>query len=205
MKWVCPDCAYVITLRGNETRPVTVSAIDDRYKLDSLNENKCPECDSVKKGFLVGGCPNHGRTGGTEHVVFSAEKPEFHYCRKCSTHLYYEQDREDGLPRNASPFCPLCHSTKHMDELDYHHWNYQWDVGIHLCRECHNGLHDGKRAREQTAEATGDESWKVAALENLRDMHRKEHGEISSWVRFFDMYNLPSRDPEYAWLQQSEL
>jgi len=45
-----------------------------------------------------------------------------------------------------SPTCPLCRRT--LDELgiswlDYHHWQKEPDVGICLCRSCHDDINGG--------------------------------------------------------------
>jgi len=107
-------------------------------------------------------------------------------------HLYYEQDRED-LPMNADPFCPLCNNKKEKDSLDYHHWDYESGAGVQLCRECHEKIHDGVRASEQTEQQPEGETWHRKAVENLLNIHTDRFGPPASLKDFFRIYNLPNK------------
>jgi hypothetical protein len=99
----------------------------------------------------------------------------------------------------------LCHKIKNRNELDFHHWDYERDVGVHLCRSCHNELHEGKRAQEQTQDNPDGESWRVRASNILVNMHEDIHGRPDSWDDFFKRYNLPDDHPDYASIRTLEL
>jgi len=43
MKWVCPDCGYGKPIDTH--RPVTFGVGEDRYTLETLDENHCRSCD----------------------------------------------------------------------------------------------------------------------------------------------------------------
>lgn len=203
MKWICPDCRHC-TLIGAPIRPSKVNSIthDIRTELQKRNENICHQCGEVKEGILVGDCPNHGGAPGSRSVVYRSENPSFHYCRKCDTHLYYTQDRDGEYPTNADPFCPLCHTSKDEDELDFHHWNYQENIGIHICRDCHTEIHDGLRASEQTKRAPENEDWRFESLTRLIKLHKETHDGVSSWEELAWRYNVPS---EYKWILERVL
>jgi len=104
----------------------------------------------------------------------------------------------------STSVCPLCMTTSPRN-IDFHHWDYERDIGVHLCRECHNSLHDGKRAHEQTREHPDGESWRVQASSNLVNMHKDIHGRPESWDCFFERYNLPEDHPDYADIRTMEL
>jgi len=206
MKWVCPDCGDGGSMRTD--RPLRVGVGEDRYELETLEENRCPSCDEVKPGILVGDCPNHGGAPGARYVVYFEEDPRYHYCQKCDTHLYYEQDREE-YPHNAQPYCPLCHETKEKTELDFHHWDYETDTGIHMCRACHEKIHGGKTATEQSEDAPHGAGWETVALANLKKLHKELYGDIRSFDAFRKRYNLPEGgvydDHAIYWVGENKL
>jgi len=112
--------------------------------------------------------------------------------------LFYEQERGGDYPLNAQPYCPLCHEKKEKKELDFHHWNYESDTGVHLCRGCHNDIHDGQTVSEQTNAAGEGETWKDLVFENLISFHKEHHSKPPlSWSAFAVRYNLPSEYETY--------
>lgn len=105
------------------------------------------------------------------------------------------------------PHCPLCRRT--VDALEFHHWDYDHDVGIELCRKCHNAVHGGEDGRvaiqQNRAEYYGVDHWHVAAIGNLveRDISYLAESEFlidentdfdEYWSRLRDRYNLPPED-----------
>jgi len=52
--------------------------------------------------------------------------------------------------------CPVCGVEEENATFDFHHWDYDQDHGCRMCRDCHNAIHGGRRAREQAA-TTGRE------------------------------------------------
>jgi hypothetical protein len=100
--------------------------------------------------------------------------------------------------------CPLCRSDA---TLEFHHWDYDRDIGIELCRDCHNAVHggaDGRVAIQQNrAEYYGAENWHVPAIGNLaeRDIKHLPESELNItqdlefevyWEYLKDRYNLPN-------------
>jgi hypothetical protein len=67
---------------------------------------------------------------------------------------------------NYAPRCPCCgYAVSYGDrEFDFHHWDYENDLGCHLCRECHSHIHRGLTVSEQE-EKTGN--WKRDAINRL--------------------------------------
>lgn len=64
--------------------------------------------------------------------------------------------------------CPLCDTST---DLEYHHWDYDKNIGIHLCRECHNCIHEGNHGRvsiqQNKAEYYGGDHWHERAVTQL--------------------------------------
>ena len=90
------------------------------------------------------------------------------------------------------------------ESIDFHHWDYELDVGVRLCRECHESIHDGLRARDQTEMAPEGETWKVDAGLNLINTHEHIHGVADSWDDVFERYNIPNNEG-YDWIRDIEL
>lgn len=91
--------------------------------------------------------------------------------------------------------CACCERSNSSVTIDYHHWDYESDVGVYLCRECHNYIHDGKRAREQTKQLPYGESWKIPTINRLVGLHESKFGRAESWDAFFSRYNIPDKEP----------
>ena len=74
--------------------------------------------------------------------------------------------------------CPLCDDEA---DLEFHHWDYDKNVGVMLCRECHNYIHEGEGGRvavqQNRAEHYGGDHWHERAILQLivRDL---KHGGI---------------------------
>jgi hypothetical protein len=114
--------------------------------------------------------------------------------------------------------CPLCGVS---EDLDYHHWDYERNIGVCLCRECHNYIHGGDHGRvsiqQNRVEYYGGDHWHETAITQLivRDLEfgglRKtgitpgkynsaraegyEQWALKSWREYKDrieeLYNLP--------------
>jgi hypothetical protein len=112
--------------------------------------------------------------------------------------------------------CAVCEST---ETVDFHHWDYEHDIGVLLCRDCHNYVHGGSGGRvsiqQNRVEYYGGSHWWQSAIRNLiiRDLKTRglrEYGieplsrsEVDQakidemWVpyskKFEERYNLPER------------
>ena len=101
-----------------------------------------------------------------------------------------------------SGVCPLC---RQGSKLDFHHWDYETDIGVKICRECHEHIHDGIRKTHQDnkAKSYGYSGWVTRAVNNLiiKDIAFLKPGEFDiqtqSWEEYRDRlkkrYNLPDK------------
>jgi len=135
------------------------------------------------------------RCGGELELV----EPELYKCQSCGRYSSPKRGNSSVYP---APTCPICLET---GGLDFHHWDYERDIGIHICRECHTHIHDGVRARDQTEMAPGDETWRVDAMLNIIGLHETNHGRADSWDQFFEWYNIPGDIEEYQSFYDLEL
>jgi len=96
-------------------------------------------------------------------------------------------------------FCPLCRKIDY--ELEFHHWDYETDRGVKICRRCHTFIHDEKTAYEQRQDVLKGSSlngWLSAAIMNLilRDMffnskNVKEYNKRRDYAAYLgERYNL---------------
>jgi NMD protein affecting ribosome stability and mRNA decay len=65
-------------------------------------------------------------------------------------------------PVDWEPECPVCGCNDGSNEFDFHHWDYEEDIGVQLCRDCHDYAHDGKRVSD-----TAESDWESESLERL--------------------------------------
>jgi len=107
--------------------------------------------------------------------------------------------------RKPSPTKGKCAFCESEGRLDFHHWDYDRDIGINICRVCHNYIHEGKRARVQTSEAPKGEDWKVAVINRTVGLHEQLNGRSDSWADFFTRYNIPHDIKAYDDVKDLEL
>ena len=70
-----------------------------------------------------------------------------------------------GYADETEHICPACGRSAPTDGLDFHHWDYDDDIGVGLCRECHLDIHEGVKASKQSGFAGGGEgAWKKRAI-----------------------------------------
>lgn len=96
-----------------------------------------------------------------------------------------------GLDEHLVQQCPLCTATD--CELDFHHWKYDPDVGVALCRECHETIHENMRARDQSSFSRSGK-WVDRALAILVRRHRLSRGLPGADASFWEIkhrYNIP--------------
>lgn len=97
--------------------------------------------------------------------------------------------------------CPLC--RREVAELDFHHWDYENDTGVGLCRACHNAIHGGEDGRvsiqQNRAEYYGLGGWHYEAIINLieRDL---ESQSLEGW----DFPCEPVESPTGVWDEGEE-
>lgn len=135
------------------------------------------------------------RCGGKLELVEAG----LYKCQSCGRYYRPKRGNSGAFPAQC---CPICLETA---ALDFHHWDYDRDIGIHICRDCHTELHDGVRARDQTEAAPGDEDWRVDASNNLIGMHESRHGRADSWDEFFERYNIPKDVAVFTNIYELEL
>lgn len=108
--------------------------------------------------------------------------------------------------------CEICSSP---GNLDFHHWDYSFDIGILICRDCHEFIHGGQgervRDQQERREEHYGEDWICEAASRLVILDIKYHQEEYEFddliglisPQYFDhivrKYNLPNFHPsKYA-------
>lgn len=87
--------------------------------------------------------------------------------------------------------CPCCGYAKKYGhrEFDFHHWEYDDEMGCTLCRDCHQHIHRGLKAKEQTAK-TGC-AWQYDAVGRLFERCKKYGLEFDGKAGFMQRFNIP--------------
>ena len=71
--------------------------------------------------------------------------------------------------------CDLCKGENVA--LDFHHWNYENDIGCMICRQCHETIHQPFGAKP--SETPGNE-WIDKALVQLVGLYSEHHSWLSA-------------------------
>lgn len=79
--------------------------------------------------------------------------------------------------------CAVC---SRQDDVDFHHWDYQTNQGVYLCRECHEFIHADL---SRPSEGEGEE-WITKAIPRLLKRHDR-HNEDNSIQHVMSRYNIP--------------
>ena len=72
------------------------------------------------------------------------ETPQFE-CRRCGGEIPYRPRLEDALGKIhwcrscRSNVCRLCDNES--ERLEFHHASYIYDIGLSVCKDCHNRIH----------------------------------------------------------------
>lgn len=90
--------------------------------------------------------------------------------------------------------CAVCYTwTPDGDDLDFHHWDYESDDGILVCRQCHDAIHSTEGAYPSS------EGWVVEAARNAlaRSIKLRVDGESGCDLdevldEVFEWLDLPS-------------
>jgi hypothetical protein len=100
--------------------------------------------------------------------------------------------REAEGPPEARPTgkCPLCGEER---KLDYHHWDYEQDVGVHICRNCHNYIHNPEGAKPSESQGQG---WLYVTLA-LSVMRYAEYHEYVKPGKIVRDLKIPRRHEHY--------
>jgi hypothetical protein len=96
--------------------------------------------------------------------------------------------RED----NARRTCPLC--RRKAANLEYHHWDYEEDIGVRICEYCHEYIHRFKKARDQENWLAKGQRWQHDAYPRAVNRYEDLHGIIKDWEGFWGLLNIPERD-----------
>jgi len=76
--------------------------------------------------------------------------------------------------------CPVCGDVK---DLEPHHWSYEPEITIDICRDCHKFIHDDKRVREQSDDWQEECVRRIAVLDVMHnDLETEDYRE---------KYNIP--------------
>lgn len=90
-----------------------------------------------------------------------------------------------------SPRCPACGMATSYDGLtfDFHHWDYDEDIGCKLCRDCHSHIHRDMRAGEQAELSDG---WRRDAVKRLHRLSAANGLEFHRVGEFKRRFNIPN-------------
>lgn len=123
--------------------------------VSGLRESLCPECGSAcfRHGSLVAPLETAHRLrrycDATRYIFNRADDLVWNGEEALHQHMEGELFDHGFFAR-----CPACGFAEQYGdyerEFDFHHWDYENEIGCRLCRECHTHIHDGMKAREQT-------------------------------------------------------
>jgi len=203
---ICGSCGH--WLSGVHAGYFDRDGVDDQFADGSfaggLRESLCPKCGTAlfRWTMLVTSLSSARRLSDTDVQQYLIMRGFRDYWKgDQSTRLGdgYVDTTKHRLRSVISPItsnddliprCPACArpEPKCRAEFDFHHWDYDNDIGCRLCRWCHNHIHRGMKAREQ-AELT--DGWRADAERRLLN-HCQDEGLRFASVRDFQRrFNIP--------------
>jgi len=83
------------------------------------------------------------------------------------------------------PRCPICRSE--VQSPDFHHWDYNDDIGLCVCRGCHEGIHrhNTVKTQKKLAKTLGVDDWQELAVRNTAELERPADAQkvhLRNWV-----------------------
>jgi len=138
------------------------SAWKEKQKLGVIAKFNCPDCRG---------------SGFEKETVQNGELLQKGTCSTCQG--------GDAVP------CTLCREWRgDFDSLDLHHWDYETDQGVVLCRTCHEAVHDGQSVSEQQSEAEeAGKTWQELAVGNLIRLDLRESPNSFEESQYDDYQN----------------
>lgn len=170
----------------------------DSSFLDNLREVLCPNCDSAcfRQGSVVASLGAAKELPARDIKRYISNRAD---ARIWSNGLGSYDDVVSTLTKLETSLrdhgwnarCPACgYAEAYGDrEFDFHHWDYDNDVGCALCRKCHNRIHDDMTAREQS-QKTG-KAWQYDAIKRLVTISNRHGLPLNSEREFKQRYNIP--------------
>jgi hypothetical protein len=183
--------------------------VDDQFAdspfAGSLRESLCPKCGTVlfrwtilvaslssarrlsdtdiQQYLIMRGCCDYWKADQSTRLGDGYIDTTKHRLRSVISRI---TSTDDLMPR-----CPACArpGPKCRAEFDFHHWDYDSDIGCRLCRWCHNHIHRGMKARKQEELTDG---WRADAERRLLN-HCQDNGLRFDSVRDFQRrFNIPN-------------
>jgi hypothetical protein len=168
--------------------------------LQGLTETVCPECGTVcyRSTSVV-----------MEYEELLAFKKNADLQRwilnRADTRFWHGERGQQGIPATVDgPIlnkideyahrCPACGYAVEYGgrEFDFHHWDYQNDIGCRLCRKCHDLTHGGQTASQQRDNS--GTAWQRDAVKRLHELV-SPHLEFSHPHEFIARFNIPRSNP----------
>jgi RNase P subunit RPR2 len=168
---------------------------------DRLRETMCAECGGSihRDGAVVAPLE-------TARAIETSYNIKRHVLNKADLHLWQSGVGTTGrymktstrlesslYPHGWLSRCPACgFAERYVNsdrEFDFHHWDYENEIGCCLCRECHTHIHDGMKAREQTRKTK--RPWQYDAVSRLYDLSVENGLLFDIEDEFTVRYNIP--------------
>jgi hypothetical protein len=187
METLCPDCGAALFRDGSVVAP--------------LGSAKELTSEQVRKHLLA--VANHKFwSGWTEYSKISCNPYRDHeFVDTTADVLEHSLYDHTNRSRRYKARCPACArpASDAQVAFDFHHWDYDDDIGCRLCRECHSYIHQDKTAEEQS-ETTG-EAWEYDAVERLAELS----GALIklSKQEFVNRFNIPRESTAFDAVQET--
>jgi hypothetical protein len=187
METLCPDCGAALFRDGSVVAPLASAR-----KLTSEHVKNHVLAVANHK-FWSGWTEDsyvHNPGGDDEFVDITVDVLEHP--------LYDHTNRSRGYKAR----CPACArpASESQVAFDFHHWDYDDDIGCRLCRECHSHIHRDKTAEEQSK--TTGKAWEYDAVERLVELSQKLlHFENEQ--QFIRRFNIPRESTAFDAVQET--
>lgn len=195
---ICGGCGHWLSAAHGAYFAHEINTSTEGGFTSLLSETLCPDCGAAlfRYGSVV------MRYG--DAVMARKECDNFarkYVCSRANARFWHGNERCQGALKSSladigyEPRCPCCGFAKAYSgrEFDFHHWDYQDDIGCMLCRECHSHIHRGMRAGEQAELSDG---WRRDAIRRLHSRSLKNGLEFNKPHNFTFRFNITSPDKD---------
>jgi len=166
--------------------------------VDGLMESLCPKCGSAnfRQTSVVTPLSNAKEMPQSFFKEYIRDRTDQTFWRsEFGNHLIPASMIENAIWYVDDDYycrCPACgYAASYGDrEFDFHHWDYNEDVGCQLCRDCHSYIHRDMRASQQRREIGDD--WQRDAVGRLLDVCERSGLEFNDYTGFRHRFNIPA-------------
>lgn len=173
--------------------------------IGSLMESLCPECGAgvFRHGQVLMAYQDAVAAKKEPYNVttYVKERANFDFWSGSVYGLFFIESRFLDFDDGYVARCPSCGWAEGWGgrDFDFHHWDYDEDIGCMLCRECHSHIHRDMRASEQAELSDG---WRRDAISRLYERSTSRGLSFDGAHGFINRFNIPNKSAMVEYVER---